>query len=219
MTGDRRPWTAKGGGPPEAFATPEQAATPEQHATPEEAARPEQAVTPEPRDAPATPAVAAHAVTTHPAGHGDALPETGRLLGIDLGEVRIGLALSDPGQVVASPAETLHVPRDADDPAIAALADAAVRHDAAGLVVGYPRTLEGREGRAAGRARRFADALRQRTSLPVLLWDERFTTVEAERVLLEADLSRTDRKDTIDRVAASVLLQTVLEAQRQLRQR
>jgi putative holliday junction resolvase len=163
--------------------------------------------------------VAQHAVTTHPAGHGDALPDTGRLLGIDLGEVRIGLALSDPGQVVASPAETLHVPRDADGPALTALADAAVRHDAAGLVVGYPRTLDGREGRAAGRARRFADELRQRTSLPVLLWDERFTTVEAERVLIGADLSRADRKDTIDRVAASVLLQAVLEAQRQQRRR
>ncbi len=155
-----------------------------------------------------------HDPTDHAAGHGDALPRTGRLLGIDLGEVRIGLALSDPGQVVASPAETLHVPRDAEDPAIDALADAARRHDAAGLVVGYPRTLDGREGRAAGRARRFADELRRRTGLPVLLWDERFTTVEAERVLLDADLSRADRKDTIDRVAASVLLQAVLEAQR-----
>jgi putative holliday junction resolvase len=225
VTGGRRPWTAKGNGPPAQRDAPEQRATPgqrdapEQRDAPAERATPGQRDAPEPRATPAPPAVAAHAVTTHPAGHGDALPETGRLLGIDLGEVRIGLALSDPGQVVASPAETLHVPRDADDPAIAALADAAVRHDAAGLVVGYPRTLEGREGRAAGRARRFADALRQRTGLPVLLWDERFTTVEAERVLLEADLSRADRKDTIDRIAASVLLQAVLEAQRQLRQR
>jgi len=159
-------------------------------------------------------ATAGHDATDHPAGHGDALPRTGRLLGIDLGEVRIGLAVSDPGQVVASPAETLHVPRDADGPAVEALADAAGRHDAAGLVVGYPRTLEGREGRAAGRARRFAEELRRRTGLPVLLWDERFTTVEAERVLLDADLSRADRKETIDRVAASVLLQAVLEAQR-----
>lgn len=159
-----------------------------------------------------------HPGTTHPAGHGDALPPTGRLVGIDLGEVRIGVAVSDPGQVVASPAETLHVPRDADVPAVDALADAAVRHEAAGLVIGYPRTLDGREGPAATRARRFAEALRQRTGLPVLLWDERFTTVEAERVLLDADLSRADRKDTIDRIAASVLLQAVLEAQRQLRE-
>jgi putative Holliday junction resolvase len=158
-----------------------------------------------------------HPATRLPGAHGDALPTTGRLLAIDLGEVRIGLALSDPGQVVASPAETVHVPRDAAGPTLTALVDAAVRHEAAGLVVGYPRTLEGREGRAAARARTMAEALRERTGLPVVLWDERFTTVEAERVLLDADLSRRARKDTVDRVAASVLLQTVLEAQRRAR--
>jgi putative holliday junction resolvase len=142
------------------------------------------------------------------------LPTTGRLLAIDLGEVRIGIALSDPGQVVASPAETLHVPRDQDAPAVDALVDAVARHEAAGVVVGYPRRLDGREGAAAQRARRFADALAERTGLPVALWDERFTTVEAERVLLEGDVSRADRKATVDRVAASVILQSVLEAQR-----
>ena len=151
-------------------------------------------------------------------GQGDDLPTSGRLLGIDLGEVRIGLALSDPGQVVASPAETLHVPRDAEGPAIDALAEAARRHEAAGLVVGYPRNLDGREGRAAARARRFADELRTRTGLPVRLWDERFTTVEAERVMIDADVSRAGRKQAVDQVAASVLLQGVLEAHRRRRQ-
>ncbi len=151
-------------------------------------------------------------------GDGDELPTTGRLLGIDLGAVRIGLAVSDPGQVVASPAETLHVPRDADGPALDALTDAVARHEAAGLVVGYPRDLDGREGRAAGRARRFADELRARTGLPVRLWDERFTTVEAERVMIDADVSRTGRKEAVDQVAASVLLQGVLEAHRLRRQ-
>ncbi len=148
------------------------------------------------------------------AGFGDPLPATGRILGIDLGEVRVGLALSDPGQVVASPAETLHVPRDQDGPAIDALADAAVRLEAAALVIGYPRRLDGREGAPAQRAKRFADALRTRTGLPTRLIDERFSTVEAERVLLDADVSRRDRKSSVDRVAASVLLQTVLESQR-----
>ena len=150
-------------------------------------------------------------------GSGDVLPRTGRLLAIDLGEVRIGLAVSDPSQVLASPAETLHVPRDDDASALDVLVEAATRHEASGLVVGYPRTLAGREGRAAGHARRIADQLRDRTGLPVRLWDERFTTVEAERVLIDADLSRADRKDTIDRVAASVLLQSVLESHRRTR--
>jgi putative holliday junction resolvase len=142
------------------------------------------------------------------------LPSEGRLIGIDLGEVRIGIAVSDPGQVVASPAETLHVPRNEDRPTLDALADAAARHEAAGIVIGDPRRLDGREGAGSSRARRFAEHLRERTGLPVVLWDERFTTVEAERVLLEGDVSRQGRKQTVDRVAASVLLQTVLEAQR-----
>jgi putative holliday junction resolvase len=157
-------------------------------------------------------------VSRHRAASGDELPLSGRLVSIDLGEVRIGIALSDPTQVVASPAETLHVPRDQEGPTLDALVNATARHDAVGIVVGYPRRLDGREGAAATRARRIADALRERTGCPVLLWDERFTTVEAERVLLEGDVSRRDRKDTIDRVAASVLLQGVLEMQRRRRQ-
>jgi putative holliday junction resolvase len=148
---------------------------------------------------------------------GDTLPLTGRLLAIDLGEVRVGLALSDPGQVLASPAETLQVPRDANEPTLDALVNAAARHEAAGLVIGLPRKLDGREDDAARRARWFAERLRDRTGLPVVLHDERFTTVEAERVLLDADVSRAGRKATIDRVAASVLLQGVLEAQRRRR--
>lgn len=145
---------------------------------------------------------------------GDELPLTGRLLAIDLGEVRVGLALSDPSQVLASPAETLQVPRGADGPTLDALVNAAARHDAAGLVVGLPRQLDGSDGDPARRARWFADHLRERTGLPVRLHDERFTTVEAERVLLAGDVSRAGRKQAVDQVAASVLLQGLLEAQR-----
>ncbi|MEX1164315.1 MAG: Holliday junction resolvase RuvX [Nitriliruptor sp.] len=148
---------------------------------------------------------------------GDELPRTGRLLAIDLGEVRVGLAVSDPGQVLASPAETLQVPRDADAPTLDALVNAAARHEAAGLVVGLPRKLDGSEDAAAKRARWFAAHLRERTGLPVALQDERFTTVEAERVLIDADVSRSGRKASVDKVAASVLLQGVLEHQRRLR--
>lgn len=153
-------------------------------------------------------------MSRHRAALGDELPLSGRLVAIDLGEVRIGIALSDPHQIVASPAETLHVPRDQDAPTLDALVDAVTRHEAVGIVIGYPRRLDGREGSGAARARRMATLLRERTGHPVRLWDERFTTVEAERVLLQGDVSRRDRKDTVDRVAASVLLQGVLEAQR-----
>jgi putative holliday junction resolvase len=142
------------------------------------------------------------------------LPTTGRLLAIDLGEVRVGLALSDPGQVVASPAETLEVPRGQGGPALDALVSAAERHEAVGLIVGQPKLLDGREGDAAKRARWFAERLKARTGLPVVLWDERFSTTEAERVMLEQDASRAERRSSIDRVAAAVLLQGVLESRR-----
>ncbi len=142
------------------------------------------------------------------------LPDTGRLLGIDLGEVRIGLALSDPGQVLASPAETLEVPRDQDGPAVDALVNAIERHEAAGIVVGDPKQLDGRAGDATRRARWFAKRLGERTGLPVVLWDERFSTTEAERVMLDQDASRAERRTSIDRVAAAVLLQGVLESRR-----
>ncbi len=147
----------------------------------------------------------------------DELPERGRLLAIDLGEVRIGLAVSDPTQTVASPAETLEVPRDQDGPALDALTTAIGRHEAVGVVVGEPRRLDGREGAAARRGRHFAGELRARTGLPVSLQDERFTTVEAERVMLAGDASGEQRRHRIDPIAASVLLQTVLEAQRRRR--
>lgn len=141
------------------------------------------------------------------------LPATGRLLGVDLGDVRVGLAITDPDQRVATPLETRPAAED-DDAQAADLADAVVEHSVAAVVVGYPRTLEGREGEAAARARRVAADLADRTGTPVVLWDERFTTVEAERVMLEQDASRRDRRANIDRVAASLLLQTVVDARR-----
>lgn len=147
----------------------------------------------------------------------DELPASGRLLAIDLGEVRIGLALSDPTQTIASPAETLQVPRNQDGPALDGLVGAVGRHEVVGLVVGEPRQLDGTEGAPAQRARWFAERLRERTGLPVALWDERFTTTEAERVMIAGDVSREDRRESIDGVAASLFLQSVLEAQRRRR--
>lgn len=147
----------------------------------------------------------------------DELPDSGRLLAIDLGEVRIGLALSDPTQTIASPAETLEVPRNQDGPALDGLVNAVARHEVVGLVVGEPRQLDGSEGAPAQRARWFAERLRERTGLPVALWDERFTTTEAERVMIAQDASRAERKRSIDGVAASLVLQAVLESQRRRR--
>lgn len=139
------------------------------------------------------------------------LPAEGRLLAVDLGEVRIGLALSDAGQVVANPAETLQV---TSGDVHAQLADAVTRLGAVGVVVGYPRTMRGREGQAARRARLTAERLHDLADVPVVLWDERLTTVEAERTMLAQDTSRRGRRQAIDRVAATLLLQSVLDARR-----
>ncbi|MBW3658805.1 MAG: Holliday junction resolvase RuvX [Actinobacteria bacterium] len=149
---------------------------------------------------------------------GDELPVRGRLLAVDPGEVRLGLALSDPEQIVAAPLGTLPVDDVDDHAAIArAVAGATEGHDVVGIVVGLPRRLDGSEGDAARRSRRTAAALREATGLPVRVWDERFSTTEAERVMLAQDASRRERRASIDRVAASVILQGVLEAQRQRR--
>ena len=149
---------------------------------------------------------------------GDELPIRGRLLAVDLGDVRIGLALSDPDQIVASPLETLPVASANDhDRIVADLGRVATDREAVGIVVGLPRRLDGREDDPARRSREIAEALRARTGLPVALWDERFTTTEAERVMLAQDASRRERRSSIDRVAASLILQGVLEAQRRRR--
>lgn len=154
---------------------------------------------------------------------GDALPTAGRLVAFDLGRVRVGVAVSDVSQVVASPADTLAV-EDLDLGArmdvtglAARLAACAREREAVGIVIGAPLALDGHEGEAAREARAVADALREAVGLPVRLVDERFTTTEAERVLLAADVSRAGRRAAIDRVAASVLLQQVLGAQDVLR--
>lgn len=146
------------------------------------------------------------------------LPLTGRLIAFDLGEVRVGVALSDPSQVIASPFETLTVPRSDDVALLGAMERAILRHDASGVVIGLPKRTDGREGAAAQRARSIAAKVATVITAPVVLWDERYTTVEAERSLLEADVKRARRRAIIDQVAASVVLQSVLDAQRHRRE-
>lgn len=148
-------------------------------------------------------------------GPGDQLPVHGRLLAVDPGDVRVGLAVSDPDQVVASPAEVLAVADARDLDGIAGdVAAVAAAHEAVGVVVGWPRDMDGRETAPASRARRLADAVRDATGLPVALWDERLSTVEAERAMLEGDASRARRRAQVDQVAASIILRGVLEAHR-----
>jgi len=133
-----------------------------------------------------------------------------RLLGVDYGQRRVGLAISDPDRQFAFPLATY----ERRNPQLDAIyfrqvvADEAV----AGLVVGLPVHLNGSEGQKAGEARRFGAWLAETTGLPVVYYDERFTTMEAESALWSAGLTHKKRKARRDRVAAQILLQTYLEA-------
>ncbi|HXV63444.1 MAG TPA: Holliday junction resolvase RuvX [Vicinamibacteria bacterium] len=132
-----------------------------------------------------------------------------RVMGIDLGERRIGVALSDEGGVIASPRET--VERKGNRRDIPLLLDIARRENVGEILVGMPLSLDGSEGAQARKVARFVEALRAETDLTVTTWDERLSTVSAERALLEADVSREKRRRAIDRVAAAIILQSYLD--------
>jgi putative Holliday junction resolvase len=135
-----------------------------------------------------------------------------RVLGIDLGSRRIGVAVSDGLGLTAQPRTTLARHGGMRD--IDAIAAAVKEADADRIVLGLPLDCEGQEGPAAQRARVFGDKLHAALHLPVELIDESFSTVEAEAVLLAADVSRARRKQVVDKMAAAVILQRWLDAQR-----
>lgn len=134
-------------------------------------------------------------------------------MGLDVGDKRIGIALSDEGAIIASPQETLERRGNRKD--IAHLLELARRKDVAEILVGMPLSLDGSEGPQAQKVARFVEALKAATDLPVTTWDERLSTVGAERALLEGDVSRAKRKQTIDRVAAALILQGYLDSKRE----
>lgn len=131
------------------------------------------------------------------------------LLGLDLGTKTIGVALSDRLRTVATPVKTIKRKKFGLD--AAALLEIATSHDVGGLVLGLPRNMDGSEGPRAQSTRAFARNLAGLTPLPIVFWDERLSTVAAERALLEADTSRKRRAEVIDHVAASYILQGALD--------
>ena len=141
------------------------------------------------------------------------LPTTGRLLGIDWGERRIGLALSDESQTLASPLETLTRRRGKRFPMTRFL-ELVAQHQPVGIVVGLPLSPEGGESDSSTAARELADLVARRTSLPVELSDERLTTSRTLKLIREQSGSTRGRKEEVDAMAASVLLQGCLNARR-----
>ncbi|WP_432636458.1 Holliday junction resolvase RuvX [Albidovulum sp.] len=138
-----------------------------------------------------------------------ALPPVGAVAGLDLGEKTIGVAVSDRMLSVASPLQTIRRTKFTKD-AEALLALVAAR-ELGGLVLGLPRNMDGTEGPRCQSTRAFARNLSRLTDMPIGFWDERLSTVAAERALLEADTSRKRRSEVIDHVAAGYILQGALD--------
>jgi putative Holliday junction resolvase len=138
-----------------------------------------------------------------------ALPPFVAVAGLDLGDKTIGVAISDLRRQVATPVETIRrVKFTADAQALLALLD---KRGARGIVLGLPLNMDGSEGPRVQSTRAFARNLSALTPIPICFWDERLSTVAAERALLEADASRKRRKEVIDAVAAGYILQGALD--------
>lgn len=138
-----------------------------------------------------------------------ALPRHGAVAGLDLGTKTIGVAVPDGLRSVSTPLETIRrVKFTADAEALLAIM---AKRDIQGLVLGLPLNMDGTEGPRAQSTRAFARNLERLTQIPIAFWDERLSTVAAERALLEADTTRKRRSEVIDHVAAGIILQGMLD--------
>ena len=133
-----------------------------------------------------------------------------RILGVDYGEVRTGLALSDPLEMLASAVETVTAYQP--EKAARAVADKAIALKAEHIVLGLPKNMDGSEGFRAEATRGFGELLKEMTGLPLTYWDERQTTNEAHRILADNGRSGKRRKAVVDQVAAVVILQSYLDS-------
>lgn len=133
-----------------------------------------------------------------------------RALALDVGDARIGLAISDPTGMICLPIEALVRSDESDD--LAAVIETATREEAEAIVVGLPLSLDGSEGPAARKMRRFTSALRKSADIPVESYDERFTTTEAEARLRAAGFEPSKDRARLDSMAAVIILESYLTA-------
>lgn len=143
------------------------------------------------------------------------VPAHGRLLGLDVGGKRIGVAVSDEGQILSSPWGMVEQGKRS----IVEIGKIAREIGAVALVAGLPTGMSGREGAQAAETRRFVEAVEHVLALPVSYWDERLTSSQAERLLIESGMRRKERREQIDALAASLMLQSYLDARMHRRQR
>lgn len=133
-------------------------------------------------------------------------------IALDVGDVRIGVAVSDLLGITANPRETYVRKKNDIDADIAYFCEYAKREDADAFVLGLPKNMDGTEGPRAEVTRQFGDMLEKASGIPVYYQDERLTTVSAERMLIGADVRREKRKKVIDKVAATIILQAYLDS-------
>lgn len=139
-----------------------------------------------------------------------------RIVGIDFGMARIGVSVSDEQKIIASPLLTVSVDKKAEvtiDKVMRQLEEhqREYGYEVEEIVIGLPLMMSGKMGMLADEAKHFAERLKARVTIPVVLWDERLTTVQAERFLRESSLTRKRRAKVVDRVAAVIILQNYLD--------
>lgn len=133
-----------------------------------------------------------------------------RILGIDYGTKRVGLALSDELKTIAQPLE--FVPAQPAQALVDRLRAIISEKPVELILVGMPRNMDGTYGPAAEKARNFINALAKEIPVPIKTWDERLTSAQANRILIAADVSRKNRKQNVDKMAAAILLQSYLDS-------
>jgi len=134
-----------------------------------------------------------------------------RILALDHGTRRIGVALSDEMKIIASPLE--FIPAEPFDQVITRLGEIIRQKEVELILIGLPRNMDGTCGPAAQKVKDFIAALQSRLSTPMKTWDERLTSAQANRVLLEGNVRRDQRKQNVDKMAAAILLQSYLDSQ------
>jgi putative Holliday junction resolvase len=134
-----------------------------------------------------------------------------RVLGIDFGSKRVGLAISDETGFLASPIG--YVPGEAIAKVCASILEVVRERSVTEIVVGVPLKLDGKQSEQTQRTLQFIAALKEATTVPVKKWDERLTSVQANRILIEGNVRRKDRKEKVDQLAAQIMLQSYLDAQ------
>ncbi|WP_417272359.1 Holliday junction resolvase RuvX [Celeribacter halophilus] len=153
-------------------------------------------------------------ITNDVAEFAAALPPMTSVAGLDFGDKTIGVAISDRLRTVATPTDTIRRKKFTLD--AEALLKLLTSREVSGIILGLPRNMDGTEGTRCQKTRAFARNLGQLTDLPITFWDERLSSVAADRAMLEADMSRAKRAAKIDQVAASVILQGALDRLRNL---